>query len=769
LQDEITVDIVEDIDVTDLSPEDAQVLADAEHEAKIQRLLAMRDLCQRLQDKCDADIKAKRPIEEMWLDSLRLLRGDGRYHDATKNQAVNSDSTNRPPRPKVLRSRVRRWEARMCDMLSASPWDLEADSEHGVATPEEEADQQTRASRMKETIQKQLSWCRFDRSIRNMCHDAAFIGSGLIIGPRKAERRKRRYTAPVAPVVDSWAAEGFTPAPQQVQAPTSEMVVEEYMVPEYIEGDPFFFFPDMAPTIEQCEHAHYVYMLGQLAVKNLSPGFDPLQVNALLKKDPDHGELAVNIRQRATWLDNKEFYKNQYAVKRYTGVLDKEDLAVLGLCECDDTEGDNELGSPEAPAMAMADIWYCQGFILRASLMPIPDDFRIPYLLFAPFKLDGSMFGMSLAMMGEDSDRVAASAWLATLHSASVSAGPQIVYEPGSIEPADGQSASRGPKTWKKKKTDGSIADVFGVFQIDNNVQENLQLFDRALALMDEELDTSQWAGDDMTAENTTASGLAMIFNAASILQIMVASNADDDVFEPGIDRLIWFNNDHNPDDSIKGNFIVKPLVQNERLVQDVEAQQAQVFIALGDNPRFTGMMKDLAVLKYAASFMKGPVDELVVSDEEWEESQANKPPDPAMIQLEILQAEAETQKLKAQREVIEGQTEQIRQQIEVINLQMAQNPEKDNSLALAEIALKQEALQLDRDKLEATVAMADQRNKTVRDQTAAKLNQQRIDQQEMALDRQQERQTKTMLKGMDMERDAEEIAFKRQTGKPGI
>src|SRR5690606_6338779 len=163
------------------------------------------------------------------------------------------------------------------------------------------------------------------------------------------------------------------PAPVGV----SVMATEETTFPEIREADVLFFFPDMTPSAEQSEFAHYLHLMGPMEVRNLAPGFDQLQINALLKTDPDLGEVRQTLALHTQYLDQPDMCRDRYAVWHFTGVLGKDELDVLGLeippeCECPDTE----LGSESPPPMAMADIWYCQDFVLRATLAKVPDDFR---------------------------------------------------------------------------------------------------------------------------------------------------------------------------------------------------------------------------------------------------------------------------------------------------------------------------------------------------------------------------------------------------------
>ena len=748
--------LVAEIGFDELEPLSPEEEAEALEAAKMERLGRLRDLVRRLSAKRDESIRAKRPIEQMMLNSIRLYDGLDRILEPTKAQSTSTD-TDRQPTPHLIRARTDRWQARMCDMMSTNPWDLE---------PEDGTDM-TAADGMKKLVEDQLSWCRFERTKRRLCRDAARLGTGLSGGPRNTIRKKRTYQAPQPALQTGWQQDGFVPVAPP--AASSMMVTEESLIPNVEELDPFMFFPDMVDRVEKAEHAHYGYIMGKLEISNLSPKFDQDQINALLRSPPDMGELRYNLAQRSLYLGNSDPIKDKYVIWRFTGLLEKDDLELLGLCECEADEEIDDEGNTTAPPMLMGEVWYSQEFILFSKLSPVPDDFRIPYQVFSPFTIDGSMFGMSLPMLGEDSQRVAKAAWGIALLNAARSSGPVTIMRAGKLKPADGEWAFRGPKVMLLSDENTQIDDAYKDFLTPNNVAEALTIFDRAMSIMDEELNTSQWASPEGAEETDTASGLAMIMNARSILQLMVAAAMDDDIFEPLITRMCWWNND-NPDcpPEIKGNFIVKPVVQSQRLVKDVQAQQATVFAGIIEKPQFAKYSKPYKTLKYLASFIEGPADELVMTESEAAEVDANPQPDPVQ---ELAMLKAQTEQAKAETERIKAETAKIEQERELMEMQFAmqmqgQDPNGEGALqASAELALKQRALDLQEQKIASQEEIALMRQQAQEQMAAVRLQEARLKAREFAYEKQQDRQSRAMIAGMNLETTAQEIAVKNRFG----
>jgi hypothetical protein len=488
-----------------------------------------------------------------------------------------------------------------------------------------------------------------------------------------------------------------------------------------------------------------------LEVRQLGEGFDQEQIAELLNTEPDLGELATNIALRNGIFNRGELVTNKYAVWRYTGTLDRDDLEVLGLCGCGVSDKD-------MPPIAMADIWFSQDFVLRSKLTDVPSDTRIPYYVFAPFARDDSMFGVSLPELGEGSQRSAEAAWTSALHNNSVSSGPVFSWRSGMVKFSDGQANIRGPKMLEITDPDKPLDDCYKVDVIPNNVEQSLLIFDRSLANMDEELNTSMWASPEGASEVPTASGQAMIMNAKSILQVRVACSADDEVITPSVERMVWWNNENGPDQAIKGNYLVRPTVQSQRLVKDVQVQQSHGFAAMVlADPALRARVDEGMILKTLANLVDAPVTEWILPDEEYQakmEQQAQQP-DPMMAEAEYKTAKAETERVKAETEKLKAQRE----------LMESQQPESGDPMAMANYQLKVKELEQKQQEMNDRLHIATMREETSRLIAAVRSEENRIKEQQLTQDRREARNAKLTEAGMKIERDAQEIAVKRQFG----
>lgn len=627
-----------------LTPEEAALVAQAQAEAvkkaEEERLAILQTLIVDLQKKCDAVVSAKRDIEKRWVDDERQYEGDYRLQNS-KQYATDSNTPDmQPPRVHAARARTDLWEARLSDMIfpaNDQSWDLGLPSDFSPNTGDPVQDEAARTAAekqcqsMKEVINAQLRDCKVVRAGRRAVRDACRRGTGLLMGPMGALKKKR----------------AFVPGPGGMT-----VSIKETPTPEIREGDPWCFFPDMVPSADKAGFAFYLNLSSESEVRELAdfPDFDRAQIAELLRKEPDLGAVAENIRYRNDNLSYKEDTASRYGIWRFTGTLNYKEAKALQLdCGCDE----EDILAPRP----FVEVWFCQGCILMARIAPIDNDNRIPYYVFSPFPCDDTMFGKSILYMCRDSDRSANAIWQMYLHNLSVSSGAILLMRDGKVTPADGKWRFNGPKVLKIMDSELPLNDAFTSLDIPNNAAQLLEAFQTALKLMDMEINAEQWASADPNEATTqTASGLAMLINAKSILQRRAAACADDELFVPMIERMIWWNMLYNPREDIRGDYEVVPKTQTVQLVKDIQAQHLQIATALSEKQQFQGMSKPYGLYKANMAMLDVPMDELIVSYDEWMEGQQNQQPDPnvALIQAKTDQAAATAENQRAQAKLAE-------------------------------------------------------------------------------------------------------------------
>jgi hypothetical protein len=653
-----------------LSADEAQALMDAAEQAKQEKLQTIRALINELSDKRDESVRAKREIERRWIDDIRQYEGDTRLLSTKEFPSQTGEENLRPPVPHLTRARTDLWESRLCDMLVPTndmTWKLKPTPDEDTGPPHGmdvamwelnlihiRLDQQQRCDKMKRVIQDQLAACKSGRVFRRCIRDACRIGTGLIMGPLNSMHVQRKF-----------GAGGV------------QMQIEEKPLPEVREGDPWMFFPDMTSTVEKSEHAHYLHIMSSVDLYKLAdnPGFNRSEIKKVIDSDPDFGEVAVNINNRTNYAHEEETLENKYPVWRYTGIIDQKYLKALGLdgkaremigvpgdtgsegLDNDPNKAPSEMGEgDDLPPMIVGDIWYSGDCVLKAKISPlfIAKDFRIPYFVYAPFPADDTMFGYSIPYLARDSQRSATAAWQIGLHNASVSAGPLIISRAGALRPRDGKYSIRAPK-WldvTPEFADKALQDLVNVVIIPNNAEQAFEIFGRAQQLMDEELNTVQWASPDTSEPTQTASGIAMLMNSRTILQRRASAIADDEWFGPLIERFVMWNNLYNKRDDIKGDYDVEPLCQSVRLVTDIQTQQQMWFAQVCQDPRFNGMYDPYVLFTAIASNVDIPRDDLIVPKDkynEWMKTQGQQQDPLKQLQQQLLVEKTKSEQLRQQ------------------------------------------------------------------------------------------------------------------------
>ena len=639
-----------------LSAAEMQEIADAKDAEDAKRQIIIQDLVEQLINKREIVVRSMRSIHQRWIDDDRQWDGDARLMNTKEFPSQSNGTANRPPTPHLTRSRCDLWESRGIDLIaptSEAIWDLKPLAQEDAQPPPGmdvqtwqqqiqaiRADADSRAQKMKAVIQDQLAACNSSKALRKMIKDAMRRGTGLVMGPMNGTHVRRKYDPNVAAQAQYRQKLGLGPDPNA--PPPVSVIIEESIVPEMREGDPWCFFPDMTSSADKAEFAFYLHLMSETQLWEFVefPGVDREQVMEVMDEKPEYGEIETSIRDRNEHSGMVETLDNRHAVWRYTGIIDRKYLKALDL-EADE-------------GMVCADIWFCNQHILKSKLTMLSavKDFRIPYYVFSPFPIDDTMFGGSIAYLCRDSQRTATSAWMIALHNLSVSAGPQTVLAKGKIQPADGKYDLRGPKVWYKTDDALDINQVFASIDIPNNAEQAFEGFNMAKQLMDEELNTAQWASPDTSEPAQSGIGWAMMSNARTILQRRVCATADDEVVAPFITRMVLWNLLYNDREDIKGDYDVQPLCQSVRMVKDIQNQQ-KLFVAqnMVGSPIFGSTFNPYDVCADILSGLDVQVDNWMKPKDQWTKEQAQAPQ--ANPQMQLVAAKTHTEQMRAQTETL--------------------------------------------------------------------------------------------------------------------
>lgn len=601
-------------------PQDLQQEAlDAIVAATREQRQAARKVIQSLESSRDAIVKDRAEIEARWIEDINQYEGESTL-PASKENSTEGSNRERDTQPKVnlTRARTNMASARIADMLFPANdrnWDIQPLSDRikaalagragqAAAAPDQAPDaaqaqpfvegqppqampqdgqsaqgqppaappepsDKDKCDAMRETIQNQLDDSLYSEHGRRMIEDGCRIGVGVMKGPFTRLIKRKRFSF-------QRDANGKMVA---------MLDVVENRVPQCGRVDPRFFYPESVRNMDECERAFELHLMSRSEIKELAAqdGIDAGAAEVLLLQEPELGQVGKNLEQWNQRCVMKDAYKGKYAVWEMHGILTKDELEALGMGDLDDVS-----------TIPVAEVWFCQGEVLRVSLSVLEADRRPPYWVWNYERADDTIYGYGIPWLYRNPQRCIDSLWLMLMHNLSVSSGPQVFFRDGIVKPVDGKYTIRGPKLWRVM--DDEVEDVNKVFAsvtLDNNAPELIKVLQLAMELGDEEISLPSIAQGNPNEAVPTASGLIQLLNASNIVQRRCAKSMDDDVISPMAERFYVWNMLHGKDDAIKGDFAVSARGTSVLLHKDIKAQHLQIIAQITADPRFAIYLKE--------------------------------------------------------------------------------------------------------------------------------------------------------------------------------
>ncbi|KAF1008992.1 MAG: hypothetical protein GAK28_00624 [Luteibacter sp.] len=658
--------------------------------------VAARSLIQELEKSRDKIIASRAEVEQRWVDDINQYEGESQL-PTSKEYSTEGNNRERDTQPKVnlTRARTNMASARIADMLFPANdrnWDLQpltdriGQAVRGAAQQQQPVPQpgmpgqppqaapggdpnampvpgspgqdpsvvaagaatadsdKAKCDGMREKIQNHLDDSLYSEHGRRVIEDGCKIGVGVMKGPFTRLVRRKRF--------------GFS------RNSAGKMValldVTEQRVPQCARVDPRFFYPAAARTMEECEQVFELHLMSRAAIKELAgqDGIDKPAAELLLKQAPDLGKVGDNLRKWNQRCVLKEEIEGLYAVWEAHVILNKEQLDALGLADLHD----------DVNAIPVAELWFSQGELLRASLSVLEADRRPPYWTWCYERADDTVYGYGIPWLYRNPQRSIDSIWLMLMHNLAVSSGPQVFYKKGIVRPKDGVYKIRGPKLWEVESEDvEDVSKVFRAETIPNNAPQLMEVLDLAIKLGDDEISLPSIAQGQPNEAVPTAAGLIQLLNASNIVQRRCAKSMDDDVISPMIERFYVWEMLHGTDDSIKGDFAVSARGTSVLLHKDIKAQHLQIIAQITADPRFAVYLKEGEFLREMFEAADVSSEVLLRTDEEadqirQQQAQAAQQGAGAADQAKVQALQAQTD-LKRQQLELQQQQWQIEQQ----------------------------------------------------------------------------------------------------------
>ena len=456
----------------------------------------------------------------------------------------------------------------------------------------------TAAKKMQKKIHDQLEEAHASKQLRATAFEMALFGTGIMKGPFALDKE-----------YPNWDEEGeYNPTIKTVPS-TSHVSVWD-------------FYPD--PDASNMDEAQYVVERHKMSRSQLrSLKNRPFFRGNVIDQIIELGEGYV----KKYWEDDLRDYQTDHDIERfevleYWGTIDREMLQESGIEVPEEINTVDEL---------QANIWYCNGRILRAVLNPFKPA-RIPYYA-VPYELNPySFFGVGIAENMDDTQTLMNGFMRMAVDNAVLSGNLLIEIDETNLVP--GQDLSVYPGKVFRRQGGAPGQAIFGT-KFPNVSNENMQLFDKARVLADESTGFPSFAHGQtgVAGVGRTASGISMLMNAAAGGIKTVIKNVDDYLLAPLGKAMFAFNMQFDFDPEIKGDLEVKSRGTESLMANEVRSQRLMQFLQVASNPSLAPFAKFPYIVREIAKSMDLDPEKVTNSMEEAtlqaQLMQQNQPPAP--------------------------------------------------------------------------------------------------------------------------------------------
>lgn len=502
---------------------------------------------------------------------------------------------------------------------------------------------QQAAESMERRMDDQLEEGNWHNAFSEFIDDLVLYSSGFIKGPVMRKRKRLVWKTVV-----------------QDGRRRSVPVVEDKVVKEWERRSPFDIYPSPAARNVQEGYLFDRYRLDISEIQAMKgvPGYNDDVIDTIVERFGRSGyrEWLPHDHERATLETRPDEYLEDAETIEALNFWGK----VPGNLLMEWDPSGKTIGKNIDPNQSYdIEAWMVAGLVFKAVINPDPLG-RRPYSGTSYIRRPGHFWGMGIAEAIEDDQAMLNSAARSLSNNMGIASGPQVAVNDTSRLPAGEDVTSLHPwKIWQfgpdRLSPTGNRKPI-EFFQPDSMVRELLTIFDHFSRAADEHASIPAYVyggTERVQGAGKTASGLAMLMGQASKGMKLVMTNIDRDVIKPRMEALYYHNMLFDPDESIKGDLIVKARGSSALLVREQRQIRLNEFMALvGGNDMALGILgpRGFATLLREAGkdLLDIPVERVVPPDEVMEQK-ANQPaPDPLEQQkLALEQQQAEERRLK--------------------------------------------------------------------------------------------------------------------------
>jgi len=426
------------------------------------------------------------------------------------------------------------------------------------------------AKKMEKKIHDQLDESNANKHLRSTAFEMALFGTGVMKGPFATNKE-----------YPHWDDDGkYNPLIKTVPEASHVSIWN-------------FYWDSDATNTDDCQYVIERHKLSKTQLRALKrrPYFRANIIDQLVEQ----GEGYI----KKYWEDDLKDFAPSFGVERF------EVLEYWGNIDVDMLI-DNDIEIPtefEDAGELQANIWYCNGKIIRLVLNPFKPS-KIPYYA-VPYELNPySLAGVGIAENMDDTQTLMNGFMRMAVDNAVLSGN--LVFEIDETNLVPGQDFSVYPGKVFRRQGGAPGQSLFGT-KFPNVAAENLQLFDKARQLSDESTGLPSFAHGQtgVSGVGRTASGISMLMNAASGGIKTVIKNVDDYLLAPLGKAFFNFNMQFDYDPEIKGDLEVSAQGLNSLAQTEIRSQRLMQFLQIASSPALMPFAKFPYIIREIAKSME--------------------------------------------------------------------------------------------------------------------------------------------------------------------
>ena len=426
------------------------------------------------------------------------------------------------------------------------------------------------AKKMEKKIHDQLDESNASKHLRSVAFEMALFGTGVMKGPFGTNKE-----------YPNWNEDGkYNPLIKTVPELSSVSIWN-------------FYWDSDANNTDECQYVIERHKLNRSQMRALKrrPFFRANVIDEVIAEGESY--------TKKYWEDDlKDFAPNfgvdRFEVLEYWGSVDVDMLIDNDINIPSELDGEGEL---------QANIWYCNGKIIRLVLNPFKPS-KIPYYA-VPYELNPySLAGVGIGENMDDTQTLMNGFMRMAVDNAVLSGN--LVFEIDETNLVPGQDFSVHPGKVFRRQGGAPGQSLFGT-KFPNVAQENLQLFDKARQLSDEStgLPSFSHGQTGVSGVGRTASGISMLMNAASGGVKTVIKNIDDYLLGPIGKAYFNFNMQFDYDPEIKGDLEVNARGTESLMANEVRSQRLMQFLQIASQPSLAPFAKFPYIIREIAKSME--------------------------------------------------------------------------------------------------------------------------------------------------------------------